>query len=291
MSSSARHFIMLVVFTVVAVGVLMAPRRDEWFAIMRDEDKQAQIIELLEPRLARNPYDADALATAGRSYAELGNHRRAAELLQRYIAIRPDDGEAYAQLADVYKHIGDRGHRIAMLQHSLSLKPNVSRAMELAGLYRDDERLGEELALLSQYESELTLESGLLLRLAKLHVARGERSSAFRVLMRPDVLDAPKQPIRGQDERLYLASLLIDDDRSAEAVRLGKQWIRQWREPYRANQLLQSVALRAPAVAASELAEAVALQHPELRFFLTNELAQMGADPIADVLLVNWSAA
>src|ERR1700751_2715400 len=96
------RFILLVIAVVSATAALMAPGRDEWLAMMRDEDKQAQIITLLEPRLARNGNDIGLLATLGRSYAEIGNYPRAIELLGRYVALRPDDGEAYAKLADLY---------------------------------------------------------------------------------------------------------------------------------------------------------------------------------------------
>ncbi len=292
MIRSSRHFIILVVITVVVVGVLMAPRRNEWFAIMRDDDKQAQLIEQLESRLAHDPNDPDLLATLARSYAELHNNQRAAELLLRYIAVRPDDGEAYAQLADTYKNMSDQTRRIAMLQRSLSLKPSLSRAKELAELYRDNRQTDSELALLSQYELKMTLQSGLLLRLAQLHVAHGEQDAALRVLMRPEILTASnRQPALGQDERLYLASLLSDAGRSAEAVRLGKQWILQWHEPWLADKLLRNVVRYAPVADASELAEAVAVLHPELRFFLVNELAKVGAPQVAERLLATWSQA
>ena len=188
MNTPARRFILLVIAVVIAVGVLMAPRRNERIAIMRDEDQQAQIIAMLEPRLADNGDDTDVLATLGRSYGEIGNHRRAAELLERYVVLRPDDGEAYARLADLYKSTGDQARRIVMLERSIALKPRLSRTMELAGLYRDNQRTDEELTLLSRHEFELTLESGLLLRLAKLHVANGDRQRALHVLMRTEVL-------------------------------------------------------------------------------------------------------
>lgn len=90
MTAPAR-FIMLVTGIVVAAATLMAPRRDEWLAVMWDQDKQAQIISLLEPQLARGEDDPALLATLGRAYAEIGNYRRAAELLERYTALRPDD--------------------------------------------------------------------------------------------------------------------------------------------------------------------------------------------------------
>jgi tetratricopeptide (TPR) repeat protein len=109
-------------------------------AMMRDEDKQAQIIALLEPCLARNGNDIDLFAALGRSYAELGNHRRAIELLNRYIALRLDDGEAYAKLTDLYKSTDDTTSRIVSLKRSVEITPNLSRALELAGLYREQRR-------------------------------------------------------------------------------------------------------------------------------------------------------
>ncbi len=72
MTAPAR-FMVLVLGIVVVAGVLMAPRRNEQLAMLRDEDKQAQIIALLEPRVARGENDPGVLATLARSYAEIGN--------------------------------------------------------------------------------------------------------------------------------------------------------------------------------------------------------------------------
>jgi tetratricopeptide (TPR) repeat protein len=291
MNTPARRFIVLVIVIVAAAAVVMAPRRDEWLAIMRDGDQQAQIIALLEPQLARNGDDPDLLATLGRSYAEIGDHPRAAALLERYIALRPDDGDAYAHLADLYNRTGDQDRRLAMLRRSLALMPRLSRAMELAGLYRDRRQTGEELAVLSCYESELTLESGLLLRLATLHVAHGDRERALGTLLRPAVLAAPPRPMGSQDERLYLAALLIESGHSLEAVRLGMRWIVEWHEPWLADRLLRVFALHALPNEASELAEAIAVLHPEVRFFLAKGLVNMGGMAVARHLLATWSTA
>ena len=46
MTAPAR-FILVVIAVVCAAGALMVPGRDEWLAMMRDEDKQAQRIALL----------------------------------------------------------------------------------------------------------------------------------------------------------------------------------------------------------------------------------------------------
>jgi tetratricopeptide (TPR) repeat protein len=287
MTATAR-FIMLVTGIVVAAAVLMAPRRDEWLAMMWDNDKQAQIISLLEPQLARGEDDPALLATLGRAYAETGNYQHAAELFERYTALRPDDSEAYGRLSDLYKRTGDATRRVAMLKRTIAITPRLSRAVELAALYREEQQSDDELALLSRFSSELTLESGLLLRLAELQAGIRDRDSAIDVLMRPEVVAVQVPPTRNADERLFLADLLVRSGRSAEAVQLGKQWIVQWHEPWLANRLLHSVVGWAPVADASELGDAVAALHPEVRFFLVHGLAQMGARAVARHLLETW---
>ena len=85
-----------------------------------------------------------------------------------------------------------------------------------------------------------------------------------------------------------LAQLLAESGRSSEAVRWGKRWLLQWREPYLANRLLNSVVLQAPVADASELADAVVALRPEIRLFLVHGLATMGAKPVARHLLETW---
>ena len=287
MSAPAR-FILLVISIIVAAAVVMAPRRDEWLAMMRDEDKQLQIISLLEPRLARGENDPRLLATLARSYAEIGNYQHAAELLERYIALCPNDGEAYSRLADLYKSAGSLTKQIMMLERHIAITPTLSRVAELADLYHQTQRADEEYALLARFEANLTVESGLLLRLAERYANAGDRQSAIRVLMRGEGVSARARPVRNERERLLWAVLLVGSGQSAESVRLGKQWILQWREPWLAGQLLRDVALRAPVADASELGDAVVVLHPEIRFFLVRGLATIGAKLVARHLLETW---
>jgi hypothetical protein len=107
--------------------------------------------------------------------------------------------------------------------------------------------------------------------------------------MRPDVLSAPARQMRNDEERLFLASLLVETGRSSEAVRLGKQWISQWREPWLDNRLLGVVVPSAPVADAAELAEAVATLHPEIRLYLARNLTLIGAPLVARHLLESWS--
>ena len=91
-----------------------------------------------------------------------------------------------------------------------------------------------------------------------------------------------------QEERLFRAELLVRSGQSAEAVRLGKQWILQWREPWLANRLLRTLALEGPAVNAGEFGDAVMAINPEIRFYVAHELASEGAHSVAAHLLQNW---
>ena len=52
MKGPARSFVLLVLAILIVAGYLLAPRRNETFAIMRDQRQQLAIIALLEPRLA-----------------------------------------------------------------------------------------------------------------------------------------------------------------------------------------------------------------------------------------------
>ena len=231
------------------------------------------------------------LATLGRSYAAIGNYQRAIQVLQRYAALHPDDGEAYGSLADFYKRTGKSAEQIEMLEQSIAVRPTPARAAELAILYRHAHEEEKELALLWRFSADLTVGDGLLMRLADLLERRGDRKGAIQVLMRPDVLSASPQPTHSAEARLLLAKLLIESKRSAEAVRLGEQWILEWREPWLASRLLSSVAGAAPVAEASDLADAVAVLHPEIRLFLAHGLAAAGAKPIARHLLETWASA
>src|SRR4051794_26893946 len=92
--TTPTRFILLAIGLVIAAGVFMMPRRDEWLAVMQDEDQQAQVIALVEDRLARGEDDPDLLATLGRSYAAVGSNQRAIERIEAYTTLRPTDAEA-----------------------------------------------------------------------------------------------------------------------------------------------------------------------------------------------------
>ena len=116
----------------------------------------------------------------------------------------------------------------------------------------------------------------------------GDREGAIDILMHSEGLPAPTPLTQTGDARIFLARLLVKSGRNTEAVRLGKEWILQWHEPWLADRLLRGIVLESPVADASELADAVAALHPEIRFFLVRGLATMGAKPVARHLLSTW---
>ena len=287
----ARQFLLFVLGIAAAVAAAMVPRTDEWLAVMNDDHKQAQIVAQLEPRLAQEGENAGLLATLGRAYADLGNTTQAIALLERYVVLRPADADAYGRLAGLYGTVGEVARQRDALEQSVHLAPKLPRIVELATLYRFLGKADEERALLAQFEPELTVRSGMLLRLAQLYLGEGEKLRAITVLSRAEVIQTIPRGARNDEERLLLATLLAETGQGAEAVRFGKVWILQWREPWLANRLLMALAKLAPEADAFSLASAVADLHPDIRLYMVKLLAEQDAPAVARHLLRTWHLA
>jgi tetratricopeptide (TPR) repeat protein len=285
------RFLLLVLGIAVAAAAMMVPRANERLAVMRDDRKQAQMVVLLEPRLAQEGDDPSLLATLGRAHADLGDTARAIELLERYVVLRPKDAEAYGRLAELYGASGEATRQMVALERSVALAPKLPRIAELATLHRSLGETDAERTLLVRFTSELTVQSGLLLRLAQLYLGNGEPQHAVAVLSRAEVIQTIPKGARNDEERLLLATVLAETGQGAEAVRLGKMWIRQWHEPWLANRLLSSIATRAATSDADALADAVVDLHPAIRFFLAKQLAEQDAPAVARHLLRTWRLA
>lgn len=285
------QFLLLVLGIAAAAAATMVPRADEWLAVMRDDRKQAQIVALLEPKLVREGDDPSLLATLGRAHGDLGHTARAIELLERYVALRPQDAEAYGRLAGLYEVAGEAVRQMDALERSVVLAPKLSRVAELAALHRSMGKTDAERALLARFESKLTVQSGLLLRLAQLYTGNDEKLRAIAALSRAEVIATIPKEGRNDEERLLLATLLAETGQGAEAVRLGKLWIAQWRLAWLANRLLAVVAPRAAAPDAFVLADAVADLHPAIRLFMVKQLAEQEVATVARHLLRTWQPA
>jgi tetratricopeptide (TPR) repeat protein len=290
MTTPAR-FLLLVLALVAAAAPLMLPRADEWLAMLRDTHKQAEIVAMLEPRLVREGDDPTLLAALGRAHADLGNYTRAIELFERCMALRPDDAETFAHLADLYRLTGNATNQREALERAVALAPKLSRVAELVALLQEQNEPRQELALLERLEPDLTVQSRLRLRLAQLQAQEGETDRAIATLDRPDITETLSKSGRNDEERLLLATLLVEVGRSGEAARLGRRWVVQWQEPWLAGRLLTAIAAHAPAPDSAALADAVAKLHPAIRFFLVKGLFEQGARETASHLLRTWPLA
>jgi hypothetical protein len=83
-----------------------------------------------------------------------------------------------------YEKAGNEPKRMATLEALMAMAPALPSAAALSEIYfrngRDDTR-----TLLSRFLKELTVENGLLLRLAEFDVAAGAKDEAIAVLKRP----------------------------------------------------------------------------------------------------------
>ena len=282
------RFMIVILCIFVAAMVLLAPRRDEWLAVLHDEGQEAAIVGLLEPLLTRNPDDPKLLTTLARAYGARGEYGKAIELTRRYIALNPRDADAYGQLGDFYKQTGDLVQQVAMLQHSVEISPQSAQVLKLSQLYSAAQRIGDERDLLSRFESVLTVDNGLLLRLSRLRNDNDDRRGAIRLLMRPSIISPPLGKANQAEARLFLAGLLVGSGQRAKAVQLGKIWIAEWKEAWLATRLLHIVSPKAGASEVDDLADAVAALYPDIRLYLVKDLAGAGATPVARHLLVTW---
>ena len=284
----ASQFSLLVGITVAAGGLLMVPRHSEWIAMLRDEGDEARVIAALEPALAQNPHDPQTLGTLGRAYADVGKDQAAIDLLKRYVILQPDDAEAYFTLATVYERTGDISQQTQALRDGLSLKPDAQHIRQLALLYAYQARAGEEFDLLTRFSNDLTIGSGLVVRLAELQKQRGDIAAAIETLRRADVTSDSLPPEATLRARLLLAGFLVEARQPDLLVRFGRQWIQNWGSPYFSNQLLLAILPAASDGPAFALADQVANSYPEIQFFLVKELAGIGAVSTARHLLSTW---
>jgi thioredoxin-like negative regulator of GroEL len=286
-------YIPVIGLAAVAVGVSIAliPRGQERALLLVHSGNADAGAQLLEQRIRDGDQSPAIIGALARSYAATKKYEQAIKILKRYTELRPDDDEAYATLADLYKKTGNFVQRAAMLKQSIAIRPVIERISELAALYRSQHRDDKELALLSRFKTELTMESGLVVRLAELIAAVGNRAGAIEILMRPEITStAGRQPSEA-DARLLLGKLLVESGRSAEAVQLGKEWIMQWHQAWLATRLVRSIVPEAPEPYRSEIADAVVASNPEIRLYLVRILAQMGATSAARHLLETWALA
>jgi tetratricopeptide (TPR) repeat protein len=285
------RFMLLVVGLVIVAGYALAPRYNERLAMLADAHGPAELIGLLEQRRTGGDQDPTLLASLSRAYEAAGNYQQAADDLERYGRLRPGGIQILTKLAELYEKAGNEPKRMATLEALVAMAPALPSAAALSEIYFRNGRVDDARTLLSRFLKELTVENGLLLRLAEFDVAAGAKDEAVAVLKRSGSGLRWWRRSNDDRERFLLAELLLQTGRGAETVSLGKRWVEEWPDAWRAGKLLRMVAADARVTDAAVLADAVVAAHPETRLYLAHELFAMGARPLSRRLLVTWAAA
>ena len=188
------RFLVIISVLIAVIAVAMVPRSNEWLAVLRDEDKQAQVIALLEPRLAHGENDPAILAALGQAYAAVGDDwtgGRADGALHRCSG-RAMPQHTGCSLTSIRSQHAILPEQIAMLQRSIAYQPPAFAGRRTCRHIPSGSAADDELALLSSFQAQLTLESGLVLRLAQLRADSGDRQGADQALLRDDVTSVAK---------------------------------------------------------------------------------------------------
>jgi tetratricopeptide (TPR) repeat protein len=108
-------------------------------------------IALLDPVLAKNPKDANALFYLGLSRAGKQQHKEAVESLTRVTELQPDFPGAWLQLGICYGKLGETGKALDAYDKDLKLQPGDAPALYNSGLLLfEANRVDEALARFEQ---------------------------------------------------------------------------------------------------------------------------------------------
>ncbi len=128
-------------------------------------EQMGERIRALEERLAKAPQDAKGWSTLGRSYAALGEYRKAADAYARAEPLAPNDAQMLADYADALAMAQDRklaGEPLRLLKRALAAEPDNIKALLLAGTadfesgdYRNAVLLWERVKTLAPQDTDL----------------------------------------------------------------------------------------------------------------------------------------
>jgi tetratricopeptide (TPR) repeat protein len=281
----APQFVLLVIVLLVLAAVSLLPRRQEHVAMLADEGRHKEVIELLERQLTKGLSDPDLLAALGRSYAALGEYHRAVDAFDAYLAVRPDDRAARERQAELLLQNGLVDRYLDALARMVAAHPSPSRVTRLIELYRLHGRVEDELSTLRAYAASAMLEPSQLERLGAILAERANWREARQWLELADQIAPPD----ASTERLLLLDVLIQSNEIDQAYRRAQVWMTTWRSPYLAGKLILRMAQSGLAAPASELALKYGEMMPEHIFEMADLLARNGRRELARQMLAQWA--
>jgi tetratricopeptide (TPR) repeat protein len=281
----AQQFMLMVVVAVVVAAVVLSPGRDERAAVLASEGRHKEAIALLERQLSSAPNDPDLLAALGRSYAALGEVRRAIEAFDAYLAMRPDDLVARESEAELLLQSGMIDRYLEALARVVAAQPSPGRVTQLIELFRLHGRAEDELAALQAYASKAMLGAPQLERLGAILADRGNWREARNWLELAD----QKAPPDASAGRLLLLEVLIQNNEVDRVDERAQVWMKAWRSPFLCGKLILRLAQSGFSASASGLAVKYADLMPDETFEMVGLLVAQGRQDIAHQMLVRWA--
>ena len=152
-------------------------------------------VALLEPVLAKNPADANALFYVGLARVEKQQYREAAESLARVTELQPEFPGAWLELGICYDKLGDREKALSAYDKDLQLEPASTAALYNSGLLLFDAgKVDEALARFEQGIALKPTDPDLLDMAARCCVNQGklDRAAAYLERARAATTDPAK---------------------------------------------------------------------------------------------------
>src|SRR3984893_443669 len=171
---AAHQFILVVIASLLVATVVLSLGREEHAAMLAGEGRHQEAIALLERRLADAPHDPELLAALGRSYAALGEVRRAIDAFDAYLVERPDDLAARKRQAELLLQSGSIDRYLNALARVVAAQPSPGQVTRLVELFRLHGRVEDELATLQAYAGRAMLETPQLERLGAIFAEQGK---------------------------------------------------------------------------------------------------------------------
>jgi tetratricopeptide (TPR) repeat protein len=280
------RFLGVWVFAAAATAYALSPGSEEQLAMLARDGRSSEAASELARLLALGRRDPAFLAAAARALESTGDRVLAEDLLERYLVERPGDVQALDWLAGLYQASDDRPAATRTLATLVALAPTRPRLWALLDLYRAQDRLDEERAVLKGIADEAMLRPVDVERLGILLSWAGERPAALAALRRADALIPAVQ----ETGRIVLFDLLLAEGLRDEAFERAGRWIADWRDkPWLGVHVVRRMAARGDPAAAVALGAQVTALSPGTRFYLARVVAEDGNRRIATTLLEDWA--
>jgi predicted Zn-dependent protease len=248
------HYAIVVVTVLLGIGIsfILIPGAAE-IALINFKDNNFEAARLsYEKRLAAGDLSPSVVNPLAELYLQYGRTADAIALLERYVQANPADVEARERLGKYYA-FGQRPHDyLSTLEQLTAREPSEKNLRELASIYAfhsdEDKEIGAFKKIVELYPGK----PEDLLRLAKLQASSEHFEDAADTLS----LMASRHADRMTGDSLqFLVGVLLDANRTDEALSRAQVWLKQHPSANGAARLAGTIALRNQIDAALALLE------------------------------------